>query len=164
MVVSYSTGEILGVAETVEKNAARFYAKAAEKADDAEVKELLLKLNKMEETHVQVFADMRKELTDKDLQVETSDPGNEMLFYLQGTAEIHGWEGKRDPNTLLTGQESMAEILNIAVNAEKEAVFLYTSFRDFVPEDRGRDKVERMIREEMKHVAILTQQLRALQG
>lgn len=164
MVFRYGTEEIMGIAETVEKNASEFYAQAAEMAGDAAVKEMLLGLSRMEKGHAEIFAAMKEGLSDAEKKVETLDPGNEMLYYLQGTAEIHGWEGKRDPNTRLTGKESMEEILNIAIDAEKEAVFLYTGLKDFVAAGSGKDKVEQIIREEMKHVGVLTKQLRSLQG
>ena len=164
MVFRYGTQEIIGIAETVEENASKFYAQAAEMVDDAAVKEMLLGLSKMEKGHAKVFAAMKGDLSEKEKEVETHDPGNEMLYYLQGTAEIHGWEGKRDPNTQLTGKESIKDILNIAIEAEKEAVFLYTGLKDCVPAGNGKDKIEQIIREEMKHCGVLTKQLQSLQG
>ena len=164
MVFSYSTHEIMAIAETFEKKASEFYAKAAEMADDSAVKEMLLGLGKMEKGHAEVFAAMKEGLSDAERRVQMQDPGNEMLYYLQGTAQMHGWEGKRDSKTQLTGKESMEEILTIAIGAEKEAVFLYTGLKDFVPAGSGKDKVDQIIREEMKHVGVLTRQLRSLQG
>jgi rubrerythrin len=82
-----------------------------------------------------------------------------MLFYLRGMAGLHGWEGKAGPNAKLTGTEKPDEVITIAVAAEKDTVFFYGFLKDFVPEAKGRGAIERILREEMKHVALLYHEL-----
>ena len=45
---------------------------------------------------------------------------------------------------------------------EKESIVFYLGLRDLVPAKLGKDKVERILREEMSHVALLRGQLAAL--
>ncbi len=116
----------------------------------------------MEKKHAQLFTEMRKELSDAEKKVEISDPGNEMLFYMEETAKKHGWEGQKSPGVEFDGSENIIEILESAIKAEKEAVFLYTSFRDFVPKGTAKDKMSEIIREETLHAGLLMKQLRHL--
>ena len=42
---------------------------------------------------------------------------------------------------------------------EKDSIVFYLGVRDAMPEELGRDKVQMIIREEMRHVAILSDKL-----
>jgi rubrerythrin len=160
MVARFSPKEVLDAAIQIEQEASGFYQEAAANAKEDKVKALLQELSEMETAHAEIFRQIQAVLTEKETEVESLDPGNEMLYYLQASTAMHGWEGKKGPQQKLTGQESMEEILRHAIEAEKEAVFFYTGVRDLVPGDAGRDKVEKVLREEMKHVAQLTQLLK----
>ena len=159
MVARFSTKEVLDAAIRIEQDAAGFYRDAAGLAKDDKVKAFLQELSAMEASHAETFRQIQAVLSEKEKAVERLDPGNEMLYYLQASAAMHGWEGKKGSEQTLTGQESVKEILQHAIAAEKEAVFFYTGVRDLVPGDAGRDKVDTVLHEEMKHVAQLTQLL-----
>ena len=159
MVARFSTKEVLDAAIRIEQDAGNFYQEAAEIAKDEKVKALLQELSEMEASHAETFRQIQTALSEKEKAVEMLDPGNEMLYYLQASTAMHGFEGKKSPQQKLTGQESIAEILQHAIAAEKETVFFYTGVRDLVPGDSGRDKVDTVLHEEMKHVAQLTQLL-----
>ena len=159
MVARFSTKDVLEAAVKIEREASGFYAAAAKQAGAGAAAKLLGELSAMEAEHAALFEGMLGALTEKEKAVETSDPGNEMLYYLQTSATMHGWEGKKGPTGRLTGRESLTEILENAIAAEKEAVFFYTGVRDLVPGDAGREKVEKVLREEMRHVAQLSRML-----
>ena len=89
------------------------------------------------------------------------DPYGEASLYLQEMADTKGYEGKRAPDLKLTGNESMRELLEIAIGAEKNSVLYYVGLRELVPVKAGRDKIEAIIREEVRHVADLRRQLSA---
>jgi len=163
MAVRYSTAEILDIAVKMEQSAAAYYTQAAGMAKEAGLKKLLAGMAEMEKGHEKTFADMRSKLTEADQEIEPLDPGNEMLFYLQESARLHAWEGKKGPDAPLTGKETPIQILQIAMNAEKEAVFFYTGVKDFVPQKTGRAKIDAIIREEALHLGALKKQLMALQ-
>jgi rubrerythrin len=147
------------MAETIEKNGAKFYTEAAGKTSDEDTKKMLLDLAAMEEGHFDTFHQMRGELAGREKSETVYDPGNQAAMYLQVMAEAHGSEGKVSPAEKLTGQESMEKILSIAINAEKDSIAFYSGLKDFVSQKAGKEKVEAVIREELFHIAILSQRL-----
>ena len=160
--IPFSIDEILGVAEQIERNGAAFYRKAAEGTDDESARSLLTNLAAMEDSHLEVFSRMRTELTEKDKESTAFDPEGEVELYLQAYASGHIFDVSIDPAERLGSLGSMEEVLKYAIGIEKDSVVYYTGMRDLVPERLGRDKVDGIIKEEMKHVAMLSSQLAAL--
>ncbi|MBA7641032.1 hypothetical protein ES703_48704 [subsurface metagenome] len=56
----------------------------------------------------------------------------------------------------LTGNETLEDIVNIALGLEKDSILFYLGLKSMVPPKYGRDKIEQIIEEERKHVAQLT--------
>ncbi len=162
MGITFNADEIFEMAEQIERNGAKFYREAAEKASDADVKSMLLELATMEDGHETTFANMRKELSEEEKGTTTYDPDNEVAQYLKTVADFHGTEGKVSPTENLTGQESMADILKIALQAEKNSIAFYVGIKDLVPSKAGKDKVQAIIIEEMAHVSTIGGKLHAL--
>ena len=54
----------------------------------------------------------------------------------------------------------MGDVLRKAIELEKDAIIYYLGMKDAVPEDLGRDRIDRIIRQEMGHVVLLTARLR----
>ena len=84
-------------------------------------------------------------------------------MYLKTMADGRGYEGKKSVTMELTGNETIQEVLRIAIDAEKNSVVFYTGLKDLVPVRAGKDKVEAIIREELGHIATLRKELAALQ-
>lgn len=154
-VMSYSAAEILAVAIEIENNASAYYTDASQKTREQELMPVFKRLSAMEKDHAVTFSRMRDGLSETERAVQPYDPGNEMLYYLEGMEGLHGWEGKAGPNARLSGDESAEEILTIALNAEQETVFFYNFLKDYVPHHEGRHTVDRVIAEEMRHVATI---------
>ena len=55
----------------------------------------------------------------------------------------------------MTGDESIEEIIDIAIGLEKESILFYLGLRDFVPPEYGQDELDRIIREEQRHIVQL---------
>jgi len=145
------------MAEEIERNGARFYRKAAEKAANAEIKQMFLDMAITEDGHLETFEEMRLGISEAEKAEMTFDPENLAARYLQTMADAHGIEGKKSPTEQLTGTESISEILGIAVNAEKESIVFYSGLKNFVSAKAGKDKVDAIIIEEVGHVATLNQ-------
>ena len=64
----------------------------------------------------------------------------------------------------LTGDESMVEILEIAIELETKSILFYLGLKDVVPERLGKDKIEGIIAEEKAHVVMLAEELKKSQG
>lgn len=155
MSITFNADEIFEMAETIEHNGAKFYREAADSSSDADVKKMLQDLATMEDGHEKTFSQMRKELSDAEREQATFDPDNEAAQYLQTLAYFHGTEGKASPTEKLTGQESLTEILKIALQAEKNSIAFYVGIKDLVPSKVGKDKIQSIIIEEMAHVSTI---------
>ncbi|MFH1615371.1 MAG: ferritin family protein [Planctomycetota bacterium] len=150
------------MAEEIEKNGAVFYRKAAENTSDEEIKKMLLDMANMEDGHLATFQEMRKQLSNQEQGWTIFDPDNQSVLYLQAMADARGYEGKITPTKELTGSETPKEILETALNSEKESVVFYFGLKGLVPIKAGRDKVEAIIIEELSHITTLLNKLKSL--
>jgi len=162
MAFGFNADEILQMAERIERNGARFYRRAAEacQADDAS-KAAFLELAEMEDGHERTFAEMRAALGSAETQTSTFDPQGETAAYLEAMADANVFGSDTDPVDLVC-DKSAAELLKIAINLEKESIVFYLGLRDLVAASAGMDKVERILQEEMAHVALLRGKIAAL--
>jgi len=162
MAFSFNADEVLQMAERIERNGARFYRRAAEACGaDERTRNKLLELAEMEDYHEQTFAKMREALRVEESQPVAFDPQGEAARYLAAMADANVFGPEADPVDLIC-DKSIEELLKIAIGLEKESIVFYLGLRDLVPAKLGMDKVERILREEMSHVALLRGQLTAL--
>jgi rubrerythrin len=157
----FNADEILKIAEQMERNGTAFYQRAAERFS-GEAKRILLRLADMERTHQEVFATMRRELIDADEGLKAFDPDGDTGRYLAAFADGQIFDLNADPVALLGSQDSVRDILAVAVELEKDSVVFYVAFKDAVPESLGKDKVEKIIKEEMDHIILLRGMLSSL--
>jgi len=162
MGITFNASEIFEMAEEIERNGAKFYRQAAANSPDKETKQMLLNMAAMEDGHLKIFEEMRKQLSKQEKEWAIFDPDNQSVMYLQAMADGRGYEGKITPGKELTGSETTREIIEIALNSEKESVLFYFGLKDMVPVRAGRDKVETIIKEELSHITTLLKQLKTL--
>ena len=155
MSMAFNADEVFVMAEQIERNGARFYHEVALKAPDKAMREMFLNLAAMEDGHLRTFQQMRQGLSDQEKGGTTFDPDNEAALYLQAMADTKGFEGMKTQTQKLTGKESMEELFEVAIEAEKNSVVFYVGLKGMVEARAGRDKVEGVIREEVGHVAQL---------
>lgn len=159
MSLPFSADEILGIAERIERNGARFYRKAADAISDSRAAKTLLGLAVMEEEHEKVFAAMRADLAGKEREPTAKDPWGEAALYLQGIADGHVFDIRQDPAEWLTGKESKEDILRAAIGLEKDSIVFYLGVKEVVPERLGKDRLDAIIKAEMGHIAVLSEQM-----
>jgi len=162
MPLTFNADEIFEMAEEIERNGAKFYRQAAKKTADKHTQKFLLDLAAMEDGHLRTFQQMRKGLAGREKEQLIYDPDNEALRYLQVIADSHGTEGKKSLTENLSAAENIRQILEIAVDAEKNSILFYSGLKDFVPPRAGRDKIEAVIKEEFSHIITLKEKLNAL--
>ena len=163
MDITFSADEIFEMAEQIERKAAGFYREAVRKTADKDVQKLFIDLAGMEDGHCKIFQEMRKRLGPEDKESTTFDPESEAILYLQAMADGHGTEGKKGRRNKLTGKETIKEIFQIAIDAEKDSVVFYTALKEMVAPGAGRDKVMEIIDEELGHLVLLKMQLANLE-
>jgi len=162
MGIKFNADEIFEMAEQIERNGTKFYNKAAEASVSVRSRALLRDLAAMESVHEKTFANMRAELSDKERAATVFDPDDVAAAYLQAFADGHVFNVNQDPSELLTGRETMEEILQRAIGLERDSIAFYMGIRESVPDNVGRDRIDGIIREEMKHVTMLSEELASL--
>ena len=152
MAIKFNAKEVFEIAVKVEENGAAFYRLAA----DMHPKHagLLGKLAAMEDEHKVTFAAMGKALSDLGGDV-MNDPNEEAFLYLKSIADTHGGEGALGTAQKMSGNETIQDILDIAIQAEKRSILFYVGLEDLVPESLGRKHIDRIIAEEKQHVVTL---------
>lgn len=151
----YNAGEILEIAQQIERNGARFYEAVAERSGGGREAVLLQDLAAMERSHERTFADMADELAASARGEPFYDPNAEAGEYLRAVASGKVFDLRADPVEWLAGAVEFGRMLEKAITLEKDSIIFYLGIRDAVPGELGGARVEDIIREEMAHVVSL---------
>jgi len=158
MDATFDAFEVFEIAEQIERNGARFYRKAAQLFDAPAIRNMFLELVNWETKHQEVFRDMKKQLSDKNSELPTAG-AQDAMFTPKAMAGLAVFGIKPDPADELTGRESIVDVLKKAVKKEKDSIVYYTGLREFVSPQQGKDKIDDIIKEELRHIRILSQSL-----
>ncbi|MFA6133839.1 MAG: ferritin family protein [Phycisphaerae bacterium] len=150
---------VLEMAERIERNGVDFYQIAARYVSDARSAQLLLQLAAMEGRHEEIFAEMRRRLGGGPESGEPLDPDSETALYLRGLLAGKFFDIRTTPADYLRPKDTASDILLTAIGLEKETLVFYEGVKQVVrPADRP--VVERVLAEEMGHIAQLASVLR----
>ena len=152
----FNVAEIFEMAEQIERNGAQLYKDAALFVRESSHKDFLLELSAMEVEHEKTFSDMKKKLSKEETTSTVFDPEGETSLYLKALADTRVFFKK---NIELTSIES---VLKAAIIAEKDSIVFYLGMKEFVADSQGKDKIEYIINEEMKHIRLLSNRLSKL--
>jgi rubrerythrin len=159
---TFNAAEIFEIAIKIEQNGAKFYRKAALGFEDVNTRGLLNDLAGMEDEHEKIFAQMQHDFESKKIAPKVFDPEDQTASYLHAMADGRIFDVRANPADMLTGMESLEDILRTAIELEKESIVYYVGIRDVVPENLGKNQVYDIIREEMGHVVLLGNALKSL--
>ena len=160
MGMPFNADEVFEMAEQIERNGAKFYRAAAEKFPM--VGQLLLELAAMEDNHEKTFIAMRAELSGTETEPIVFDPDDQAKLYLQAMADEHIFNIKSDPINKLNNLETPDEVLKMAMGLERDSIAFYTGLEESVSRKAGKGKIKAIIKEEIDHIAILSQKMAAL--
>lgn len=160
MAMPFNADEVFEMAEQIERNGAEFYRSAAEKL--SEMREVFLELAEMEAEHLRTFQDMRDELSAAEQEPVVFDPDDEAQMYLRVMADGRVFDLRADPTEKLTGKETVDDILRMAIGLERDSIVFYVGLKEAVSRQAGKDRVQAIIKEEMSHIAALSERLSAL--
>lgn len=150
---NFNADEIFEIAEQIERNGANFYRTAAENITDEDKKKLLIHLAEMEDDHEKTFKTLRDELSENEKTMTTFDPENETADYLRLLADTRVFYEKEVDVT------SLNEVFKTAITAEKDSIVFYLGMKNVVPSHQGKDWLDRIIKEEMDHIRLLSKEL-----
>lgn len=159
MGIVFNAEEILEIAVGIERNGQKFYRTAASNAKEEEHRTLLLELAEMEVNHEKLFSEMKAGLSPQERESKDMDPEHEAAGYLRAVADGNVFDYRKDPASMLTGAESIDDILHTAIGMEKESIVFYTGLKHMVPQRLGGTKVDDIIKEELSHITLLSRQL-----
>jgi rubrerythrin len=158
----FNADEIFNIGIEIEKNGEKFYETAVALTDNEKNKKMFTQLAKMEKDHILLFENlMQKAGEDKSFQ-DAFDPDNQAHSYLKAIADAHIFLSNQDIPGMVKQCATAEEVLKMAITFEKDSVVLYSSMKKIVPENLGRDKIDWLIEEEIKHVVMLSKQLHDL--
>ncbi len=158
---SFNLDEIFAIAEEIERNGARFYRRAAAVADQPAVRSLFTELAAWEDGHERLFHRLRTSLV-SDAAPTVFDPMGDTELYLQAMAEQHVFRRDLDVEAMVDGADGVRGILELALQFERDSILFFLGMKQVVPAQQGQEKVDRLICEEMGHVAYLRKLLAVL--
>jgi len=154
----FNADELFQVGVQIEANGKAFYEAAAERAVEPDVRKLCRDLAGWESKHIELFEALRRGLPEEARQGSTFDPDSEMAGYIQAAADTHVFVKNKDMAALAASCRTAADILELAIGFEKDSVVFYSAMKGAVEEHEGREKVNAIIDEELRHIGILTLQ------
>jgi len=155
--------EVFELAKQIERNGVSLYTSAAKKFPEFSKRSLFLNLAEMEREHEKTFEKMQQELANREGEMSKFlDPDLEAVKYLQTVAKGAVFDVNKDISSILSGVETVSELLRIAIELEKDSVIYYMGIKQVVPESFGKEKVDSIIEEEMSHITLLNSKLSSL--
>jgi rubrerythrin len=162
METEFTVDRIFDIAGDLERRGAAYYQQAAGVASRQESRELFLLLARMEEDHQRTFASMKAKLS-AELGSRSSEGGSkEALDYLGLFADGEVFDIQQGASAHLRDTSSLSEILTHAIAMERDSIAFYIGIKEMVPESSGKEQIDRIIREEMKHARLLSDELVSL--
>jgi rubrerythrin len=163
MSIQFNAESIFEIGVQIEKNGKNFYLEAAKNASDEPVRSLFTELADWENKHIELFEQLKSELPSTMREDNLFDPDNEYYMYLEAAANSHIFVASIDVSQLVGQCNSPSEILDLALTFEKDSVVYYTTVKKMVANYLGREKIDTLIDEELKHIAILNKRKKQMQ-
>ncbi len=157
----FNAGEVFEIAEQIERNGQNFYRKAVEVVKDPEIQEFLESLAAMEDNHEILFNKIKKEIMELP-ENEFPDMDDQLTQYLQSFADGKVFDTSEAPDQKINDNSSINDIFELAIDFERNSVIYFTLIKETVPKNLGRDKIDILIKEEIKHIAVLNNRLNAI--
>lgn len=164
MTATFNADEIFKIGVQIEKNGFAFYSAAAQRSGNLDIKRLLSELASWEEKHIAIFEKLRSELSAVPDIMEDFDPDNMVHLYLKSIADSKVFVKGQKMDGELEKCKTPSDVLYAALAFEKDSVIFYSSMKEAVRSDLGKEEVDTLIHEELLHVGIITQELNKLDG
>ena len=159
---AFSAADVLLLAQRIEKDGAAFYRSAAGQIKRAEVASMLIDLADIEDGHLAIFGDLLEEIKGRGEAAGILNPEDPTAPFLDAIARELFDHLSVPSARKLSKDATVADVLQTAIGLEKDSIIFYLGIKDAVPEKWGRSEIDGIIKEEMRHVGILSQGLKAL--
>ena len=162
MAITFNADEIFEIAEQIERNGQKFYSISAQRVSEPSTKKVLTDLAEMEADHLKIFQNLHAKLNAQARDELTWDPDGESVAYLRAAADSHIFKTDTDPSSLLSDNSDPKEILELALQFEKDSVVYFLGVADMVPERLGKSEVLGLAKQEQGHIALIQRTLSGL--
>jgi len=158
MSFSFTAEEIFKIAIQIERDGKLFYQRAAALFDGG-IKRTFLGLAEMEETHETFFTRLKELLFKSDTESVNFDPARESGSYLTALARTKIFDLDQSAEETWPANSSIDDILKLAIQSEKESIVYYIGLKEVVRDELTKLKIDEIVKEEMKHITLLTKTL-----
>jgi rubrerythrin len=149
--------DVLQIAVEMEQNAVKFYTRAAGIFADSSLNKLFLDLAQWEKRHADVFAEMRDRVSEHTWESGQLQVDRANLERLHVPPAV--FEEDSDPAQELTGCESRGDMLRLALEKERYTIGYYTALTEFALGQENLKVITELVREEKRHIRILSEAL-----
>jgi rubrerythrin len=164
MSIYLNADDVFRVGVQIETNGKLFYETAAKQSQEAGAKKLFRELADWENQHIELFERLRLQLPETAKEMNLFDPGSELEIYIKATADSHIFIRNKDMASLVSTFKTPQEVLDLAITFEKDSVVFYSTMKKAIPESFGKERMDTLINEEIKHIAILTREIEKLES
>jgi len=158
---SLAYAEALSAAVRIEENGAAFYRRAAAEAIDPGAAETFSTLAKWEDEHRGYFRALAMAQEQRE-SIFRTDPKGEFAARVRDMADAGVYDLTRDVSAFFGGRRTQREAIKFAIGIEKDSVIFYLGLQEVMAEGEEALKVGGIIKEEMRHISILSALLKRL--
>ncbi len=149
--------DVLEIAVRMERAAAALYRRAAERLSDPSAAQLFRELARMEDAHEKRFLAMKADAqTWLPLHRKTRDEAERGRMYVKALMDVNVLQDAESARRTLAGDESVEDVFLLAMDMEKESVLFYTGLYDLALGEVAKSRIFDLIREEKKHLTLLS--------
>jgi rubrerythrin len=152
----FSGKDVIEMAVRIEENGLTFYTEAAIASESEEIKELFQFLGDEERRHIYCFENIGKSFDDDNLPGISDPYMEEASLYLGALANSRVFTEPDEGSRMAKGIRDENDALRTAIDMEKDSILFYYELEKVV---KGKDRsvLARLISEEKKHLAKLTE-------
>ena len=151
---------IFDYAISMEKQGITFYTRISDKFQDRDLKEMFQKLAREEANHIETFQKLKEKAEKKGGIAPFVIEGRDIDDYVQSLLAEGIFPSQEQLEEQIQSVDSPATACALAMEAEKNAILLYTELILYSQDKDQRKALEKILKEEKSHLVML-KQLRA---
>ncbi len=147
--------DIFDFAINAERQGIRFYNKVAEKFDNKDLKELFQKLAREEAEHVKTFQKIKEKAQKKGEVAPFVFEDADVDEYVRSIILEGLFPSEEEADKQIESVETPASACAMAMQAEKNAILLYSELARLAKDREHKKVLEKLVREEKSHMVKL---------
>ncbi|HOJ92452.1 MAG TPA: ferritin family protein [Dictyoglomaceae bacterium] len=152
MVKLFSSADLLEMAIHIEEEGEKFYKMLEDKAEKEDLKRFFSFLAIEEKKHAITFKEIYKEIEKEGfISAYPDEEANKYLHAFVDSQVFINWD-----DMMKRSYFNIEEVLNIAINLEKDSILFYYELERFIPE-KDKKILHEIIKQEKNHLLQLTE-------